>query len=976
MRRIAAATGALLLVLLVAAPAGAQAPGGLDATIRRTAHGIPHIEAKDFAGLGYGYGYAFAEDDLCVIAEQYVTVRGERSRFFGPDATYSWRANSSLNRNLESDFAFKRIIDTRVVEGLVARPAPNGPRPEVRELVRGYAAGYNRYLDETGVANLPDPACRGKEWVRPIEEIDVYRRFYQLALLASTGVALDGIGGAQPPTPATPLPPLPTAQDFEPLDGRLPLGDIGSNAYGLGRDKTDNGRGMLLGNPHFPWDGAERLYQAHLRIPGRIDVSGASLFGVPLVLIGHTRGLAWSHTVSTAYRFTPFELTLVPGSPTTYIVDGQPQQMTSAEVTVQARTADGRLEPRTRTLYATRYGPVFTSLLGLPLFPWTPAKAFALGDANAGNFRYLNHFLETNLSQTTRQYDAVLRRNQGIPWVNSIAADSRGEAYYADISVTPHVTDEQAQTCNTALGAGTFQALRLPILDGSRAACDWGRDSDAIQPGTFGPSHMPSLFRTDYVTNSNDSYWLANPKRPLTGFDRIIGDEDTERSLRTRLGLIMAGNSGRFSLAKLQATVFNNRQYAGELWRDAAVAMCRVTPVMGGTTGPVDVSEACDVLARWDHRDDLDSRGALLFRRFAQRVLELPGGGFAVPYSSADPVNTPRGLQTEDPAVRRALADAVQELRGLRLPLGGRLGDVQSEQRGSERIPIHGGPGTAGVFNAINVSADDLTAGRGYATVPHGSSFVQAVQFVNRACPVRPRTILTYSQSANERSPFFADQTRMYSRKQWNAPPFCPADVLAATLSTTRLTSGARACTARTALGRVSTRRMKRGRHLRVRWSGGGRATVDVLVGKRRVARLRGRGGRLRWSGRGARRDAIYVLRVRKPGDTRRLAVRRRGGRLRRLRDFERHARCATVRSLSLGGPTFGAKRLRIAYRLAKPARVTLTVRRGKRVVRVVRRRAARSGRVRVASQRLKRGTYRVTLGTGRVRVSVSAQRR
>ena len=36
-----------------------------------------------------------------MIPEQYVTVRAERSRFFGPDATYSWRANSSVNRNLE-----------------------------------------------------------------------------------------------------------------------------------------------------------------------------------------------------------------------------------------------------------------------------------------------------------------------------------------------------------------------------------------------------------------------------------------------------------------------------------------------------------------------------------------------------------------------------------------------------------------------------------------------------------------------------------------------------------------------------------------------------------------------------------------------------------------------------------------------------------------------------------------------------------
>ena len=66
--------------------------------------------------------------------------------------------------------------------------------------------------------------------------------------------------------------------------------------------------------------------------------------------------------------------------------------------------------------------------------------------------------------------------------------------------------------------------------------------------------------------------------------------------------------------------------------------------------------------------------------------------------------------------------------------------------RGDERIPIHGGPGTAGVFNAINVG----NPGEGGITnVPHGSSFVQAVQFVAGACPVEPRTILTYSQSTN-----------------------------------------------------------------------------------------------------------------------------------------------------------------------------------------------------------------------------------
>ena len=324
--------------------------------------------------------------------------------------------------------------------------------------------------------------------------------------------------------------------------------------------------------------------------------------------------------------------------------------MRADEVTV--RLADG--QQRTRTLYSTHHGPVLTSMLGLSAFPWTPTTAFALGDANAPNFRYLNHFFETNRAQSVRELDRVLRRNQGIPWVNTIAADSRGEAYYADIGVVPHVTDEHAQRCNTALGQGTFASLRVAVLDGSRSDCEWGRDADAIQPGTFGPGRLPHLFRRDYVTNSNDSYWLSNPEQPLEGFDRIIGDEGTERSLRTRLGLKMVRGQSASRLRELMRAAQDNRV----LLR----ASCSATSWWAcASRGRRTCAAACPVLRAWDLRDDLDSRGAVLFRRFATRALPSPGGVlpppgvFRVPFNRGDPVNTPRGLNTESPAVRQAL---------------------------------------------------------------------------------------------------------------------------------------------------------------------------------------------------------------------------------------------------------------------------------------------------------------------------------
>ena len=217
--------------------------------------------------------------------------------------------------------------------------------------------------------------------MRPITKWDVYRRFYELVLYASSGVAIDGIAGAQPPAAA----PRPAAYaraeaatdevtaaergGVDELGEALDLSaDIGSNAWGLGSEATESGGGIVLANPHFPWDGPRRFYQSHLVIPGKVNVSGASLFGVPLILIGHTEKLAWSHTVSTAFRFTPFELTLAPGDPTSYLVDGEPVAMEADEVTVEVKQPDGSIAPQSRTLYGTRYGPMTTSIQGQSLF--------------------------------------------------------------------------------------------------------------------------------------------------------------------------------------------------------------------------------------------------------------------------------------------------------------------------------------------------------------------------------------------------------------------------------------------------------------------------------------------------------------------------------------------------------------------------------------------------------------------------------
>src|SRR6266511_2983773 len=261
---------------------------------------------------------------------------------------------------------------------------------------------------------------------------------------ASSRALLDGIVAAVPPT-ATAAAPAGAAGATDvvaALDGTA--AGAGSNAYGLGREATVDGAGMVLANPHFPWDGAERFYRMHLRIPGGYDVEGAALIGDPIVEIGHNATLGWSHTVSTARRFVWQRLTLVPGDPTSYLFDGKPEAMTRRTVTIRVPVPTGGTAPVTRTLYDTRFGPVVV----VPgAFTWTTSTAYAITDSNATNNRAIDGWIQMGRAGSVRQLTAVLDHYQFLPWVNVIAADATGEALYGDHSVIPRVTDELAAAC-------------------------------------------------------------------------------------------------------------------------------------------------------------------------------------------------------------------------------------------------------------------------------------------------------------------------------------------------------------------------------------------------------------------------------------------------------------------------------------------------------------------------------------------------
>jgi acyl-homoserine lactone acylase PvdQ len=174
------------------------------------------------------------------------------------------------------------------------------------------------------------------------------------------------------------------------------------------------------------------------------------------------------------------------------------------------------------------------------------------------------------------------------------------------------------------------------------------------------------------------------------GYPRIVGPVDTERKARTRgafteIDRVLA--EGRFTRQSLQDFMLSNRNYAAELTVDDLTRMYRSLP---------DLADACDVLSTWDRRNDVGSRGALLFDRFWLKATATAGAElWRVPFSAADPVNTPNTLNTANPAVARALTDAVAELRAAGIALDAPFGDHHYVVRGGERIPIGGGTASA-----------------------------------------------------------------------------------------------------------------------------------------------------------------------------------------------------------------------------------------------------------------------------------------
>jgi acyl-homoserine-lactone acylase len=753
------------------------------ANIRRTSHGVAHITADDWGSLAFGQAYAFTEDKGCLLADQIIKVRSERSRHFGPGVA---------NANVYSDLGYLHLGLRKSAEAqfeLLDETAQLG--------ITGYAAGYNQALADGKIGG----DCDGQGWVpTQIEPVDLLTYYFDLGLLASSRQTIAAVGLAQPPNGIQPSDPAP---HFSAVAGHR--GRLGSNGWAFGSDVTASGRGMVMGNPHFPWEGELQLWESHLRIPGELEVYGVGLLGVPGVLIGFNEHVAWTHTVSDGHRLTLYQITSPPGEPTKYMYDGEVRDMQSESFTIDVLRTDGTIGQETRTMWRTHFGP----MASLDPFYWTEAFALSYRDANIDNFVLIEQFLRMNMATSLEEFQAVHHDVAGVPWVNTMAASADGRAWYMDSTPTPNLTQDAIDAWYLRKEMGFAKALAdqdIWLLDGSTSRDEWQDAAGARSPGLIPPSAMPQLERTDFVFNANDSHWLSNPLAPLTGYSPLHGFEATARTMRTRqnaevlldiaAGGGFAGADGKLDLDELTTAALANQSQTAKLLRDDIVATCTGAGMWEVDDVMVDIAEACDLLASWDATFNLDSVGAVIFREllgdYEASSFKKAGELFTNDFDAADPLGTPNTLTIGDRSLD-ALARAVVQLDAAGIALDAELGETQFTRKGEQRIAIHGGNSREGITNLLvyDQLRSDLTPMVPQAEVLHeptslttdgyqinyGTSFIMCMQFTDDG--PEGRALLSYSQSAEPDSGWFLDQTERFSQKQWRSMLWHEADIVA-----------------------------------------------------------------------------------------------------------------------------------------------------------------------------------------------------
>ncbi len=585
--------------------------------------------------------------------------------------------------------------------------------PDYRSMVEGYAAGFSYYVHQHR-AELPD-------WVQPITPHDV-------AAHGLTGVARFAFNRGK--IVEKMIKNLEAGEKVAvAFDDRE--GHMGSNMWAFSRDRTTTGNTILMGNPHQAWSKVATYYEAHLTVPGKLNFYGSTFIGRPVLTTGFNEHLGWSHTVNYPDLEEIYELTLDPNQPDHYLFDGGSVPMQREDVTIEYKTDDGMAE-ETRTYWHSPIGPIVYR---------TATHAYALKSVAYDEFRFYEQWLRLAQSTSYDEFRAVLD-TRAIPMFNIAYADREGNIYYLWNGSIPDIPHENKK--------------EEPVPASS---------SDDIWTRVHAVSELPQLLnpKGGYVQNSNSPPYFTNLHEPLTREDFPDHFPDNKLSLRTQHSLDIVHNKKKFSLEEVRDNKYSPGMLLADRVKDDLIKIVQ-------KADPDDAAgKAVDVLKQWDNTTKAESRGGVLFTLWWAKYSKDNDELYAVPWNEKKPTSTPHGIGNPERAVA-AFAEAIAETTEKYGDLAVAWGDVHRVRRGSVDLPVSGGDGLMGCFRALKFKeADD-----GKLIVNSGDSWIFAVEFGEVP---RAYSVVGYSQTSNEDSPHYNDQSVLYANNQMKTVAFTEADI-------------------------------------------------------------------------------------------------------------------------------------------------------------------------------------------------------
>ena len=573
--------------------------------------------------------------------------------------------------------------------------------PEFRADLEAFADGMNTYARAH-----PEAVSAEARRVFPVSGLDVVayaHRLFQYVYLAPQSVA-----GHLPPDAAGPAG---AARD-----------DNGSNGWVIAPSRSAAGKTMMLMTPHLPWGPSwATYYEAQLTAPG-IDLYGATQVGLPVLRFVFSDQLGITNTVDHTNGSTFYKIKPAPGG---YLFDGKVLPFQVRQASLKVRRPDGGFDTETVEVRSTRQGPVVGERNGAPI---------AMRVAGLDRPHALEQYWKMETAPDFAHYQAALRMMQ-VPTFNILYGDKDGHIEYLFNGLVPR----------HAFGDLKYWTSTVPG-DSSRTLWTDYLSYDELPKATDPAGGV--------VQNSNDPPWdtafpsVIDPKpyAPYVSRDAL--------EVRMEQGLELLRSPDRISFDELVQKRWSTRMLlADRLLPDLDAAV---------KAGGDDLArQAMAVLDRWDRTADADSRGALLFTAWVDK-LKTPDGvtnaGWRVPYDIAQPFTTPSGLADPRTAIA-ALDVAAQEV----MAGNGRLDAPWSSRMrlvwGGRNLPASGASGRYGVFNVIDYGP----AKDGVRAANFGATFVAAVSFDR---PTRAKVLMSYGAASQPGSLHVGDQLPLLSQKQ------------------------------------------------------------------------------------------------------------------------------------------------------------------------------------------------------------------